>query len=133
MSSAVIDASALLAYLGNEKGAEIVEKAIAQGVFLSTINWTEVLSKLSDRGQDIKSIVMELTSSGLIAGAIELCPFTVDDSQIAAQLRLKTKSLGISLADRACLALALRLKLPVLTSDRSWTQLKLGITIRDIR
>jgi PIN domain nuclease of toxin-antitoxin system len=129
----VLDASAVLAYLGNERGAERVEEAIAKGVCLSTINWAEVLSKLSDRGQSVNSAVKELVSSGLIAGAIELFPFTADDSQTVGQLRVKTKRFGLSLADRACLALALRLSLPIITSDRSWLQLKLGIIVHSIR
>lgn len=133
MNSAVLDASAVLAYLGSERGAEKVEEAIAKGACLSTINWAEVLSKLSDRGQTVSTVISELVSTGLINGAIQLYPLTTADSEAIAELRTKTKRLGLSIADRACLALAMRLKLPVLTSDRSWTQLKLGVSIHSIR
>jgi len=133
MYSAVLDASAFLAYLGNEPGAEKVEHCIAGGVCLSAINWAEVLSKLSDRGQSVQSVVKELSASGLIAGAIELFPFTAEDSQIVAHLREKTKAFGLSLADRACIALAIRLKLPVFTADRTWMRIKLSIPVRNIR
>jgi PIN domain nuclease of toxin-antitoxin system len=133
MHRAVLDASALLAYLGNEPGAETVENFIGDGVCLSTVNWAEVLSKLNDRGQSVQLVVKELTASALIGGAIELLPFTAEDSQIVAQLRDKTKSTGLSLADRACMALALRLKLPIVTADRVWMQVKLGTTVKCIR
>jgi PIN domain nuclease of toxin-antitoxin system len=133
MSNVVLDASALLAYLGNEQGADKVENTIANGACISTVNWAEVLSKLTDRGQSVKAITKELITEGLIGEAIELVPFTADDAEIAAELRAKTKSLGLSLADRSCLALGLRLKLPVITSDKSWAKLKLDIAVRSIR
>jgi PIN domain nuclease of toxin-antitoxin system len=132
-TSTVLDASAVLAYLGNETGAEQVQTAISLGSYLSTINWTEVLSKLSDKGNQIHSIAEELKTSGLVGSAIELIPFTMEDAETAARLRKQTKTLGLSIGDRSCLALALRLKLPVLTSDRSWSNLDLGISVRNIR
>jgi PIN domain nuclease of toxin-antitoxin system len=119
--------------VGNEPGAAKVEQFIADGVCLSTVNWAEVLSKLSDRGQSVQSTVKELTASGLISGVIELFPLTAEDAQMMAQLREKTKAFGLSLADRACISLALRLKLPVVTADRTWMRVKLAITVHCIR
>jgi PIN domain nuclease of toxin-antitoxin system len=133
MTKAVLDASAFLAYLGDEQGAAEVEEAIAVGACLSSINWAEVLSKLSDRGKSPQTTLKELSAEGLINGAIELFPFTADDALSVAQLRNKTKAIGMSLADRACIALALRLNLPAITSDRSWLQLKSNVSIRCIR
>jgi ribonuclease VapC len=133
MSRTVLDASAFLAYLGNEVGARKVEDAIASGACLSVVNWAEVLSILGERGQDVVSVSADLRLNGLVGGAIELIPFTFDDAELVATLRAITKRFGLSLGDRACLALALRLKLPVLTSDRSWTKLDLGISLHSIR
>lgn len=133
MSRVVLDASALLAYLGDEAGAGKVKDAISRGAYLSTINWAEVLSKLCDRGLNVRAAAEDLIASGLIGGAIELAEFSADDAKTVAELRLKTKMLGLSLADRSCLALGLRLGLPALTSDRSWMGLHLGVAVRSIR
>jgi PIN domain nuclease of toxin-antitoxin system len=133
MSKSILDASAFLAYLGNEPGATKVQDAIANGALMSTVNFSEVLSKLGDRGVDIRQASEDFRSSGLIGGAIKLVDFIAEDSENVAMLRPKTKSIGLSLADRACLALGLRLNLPVWTADRSWLGLKISVAIRAVR
>jgi ribonuclease VapC len=131
---AVLDASALLAYLGDELGADVVADAIAAGVTISTLNLAEALSTLATRGPDPAAVVTQLTERGLLDGAITVEPFTTADATEAARLRPLTRSAGLSLADRACLALARRLASEALTADRAWLELALDdIHIRTIR
>jgi PIN domain nuclease of toxin-antitoxin system len=129
----VLDASALLAYLGNESGADVVADAIAGGATISTVNLAEALSTLAARGSDPADAASELTTRGLLDGAITVESFITADSIEAARLRPITRSAGLSLADRACLALARRLSAAVLTADRAWTDMKLDIEVRSIR
>jgi ribonuclease VapC len=130
----VLDASALLAYLADELGAEVVSEAIAGGARISTVNLAEALSVLATRGADPGVVVRQLTARGLLDGAITVEPFTTADATEAARLRPLTRSAGLSLADRACLALARRLGAQALTADRAWLELGLaGVEIRTIR
>jgi ribonuclease VapC len=129
----VLDASALLAYLGNESGADVVADAIAGGATISTVNLGEALSTLAARGSDPADVASDLTDRGLLDGAIAVEPFTTTDAIEVARLRPLTHSAGLSLADRACLALARRLSTPVLTADQAWTGLTLDVDVRPIR
>ena len=117
MSGAVLDASALLAYLRDEPGAEVVSEAIAGGAAISTVNLAEVLSRVADRGSDPTAIVERMTERGLLGGAIVVEPFTTADAGETARLRPLTREAGLSLGDRACLALARRLEAPALAAD----------------
>jgi len=133
-ASAVLDASALLAYLGNEPGADVVAEAIAAGATISTVNLAEALTTLATRGADPAAVVTQLAERGLLDGAITVEPFTTADATEAARLRPLTRSAGLSLADRACLALARRLVREALTADRAWIGLGLDdVHIRAIR
>ncbi len=132
-SAPVLDASALLAYFGNEPGAEVVADAIAAGSTISTVNLAEALSTLAARGQDPADVASDLTARGLLDGAITLEPFTTADAIEAARLRPLTRAAGLSLADRACLALARRLATPVLTGDQAWSSIALDVDVRPIR
>lgn len=129
----VLDASALLAYLGDEPGADMVAERIAAGATIATVNLTEVLSTLATRGHDPAAVASELTARGLLDGAITLEPFLTADAIEAARLRPLTRKAGLSLADRCCLALARRLAAPVLTSDHAWKSLPLDVDVRAIR
>jgi len=129
----VLDASAFLAYLGNETGAAVVADAIAAGATMSTVNLAEVLSTLATRGKDPIEVVSDLTERGLLDGAVTVEPFTTADATEAARLRPLTRSAGLSLADRACLAVARRLAAPLLTADHAWSGLGLGVDVRAIR
>lgn len=123
----VLDSSAILAEFLKESGGDLVRAS--QGVhYVSAVNVAEVYSKLVDLGATVENFES--------VRAIE--PFVVmefDRSQamLSAQLRPATKHLGLSLGDRACLALAIREKATVLTADRSWAGLDLGIEIKVIR
>jgi ribonuclease VapC len=125
--SCVFDASAALALLLGEPGADRVDMMRAGGIW-STINYAEVLTKLSDvsgspEGTRLRVDRLELTP----------IPFDVEQAAIAASLRTVAKPLGLSLADRCCLALALSRQLPVLTGDRKWQKAGLDLEIIPIR
>ncbi len=127
MSRVVIDASALLAMLFAETGHEIVSDALTHGI-MSSVNLAEVASRLFFLGADEQT-----TQNKLADLPIEIVPFTQDHAYRAGLLRTATKARGLSLGDRACLATAEDLKLPVLTADQSWSQLKLTIPVQVIR
>ena len=129
----VLDASAFLAYLGNETGAEVVADAIAGGAIIATINLAEALSTLASRGKNPTAVTAELTERGLLDGAIAVEPFTTADAIEAARLRPLTRDAGLSLADRGCLAVARRLSTAALTADRAWGALGLGVDVHTIR
>ena len=124
---AVLDASAVLAVYFDEPGADRVRLALP-GSLLSAVNFTEVIGKCLDRGEALGAVLRKLATMGLAVVA--------HDAQLArraGELRPLTKRLGMSLADRACLALAERERLPALTADRSWASLDLEIDIHLIR
>lgn len=124
MSACILDASALVAYLHDEEGAEEVADALAATAAVSAANWAEVLSKLADGGSDPRAVVSDLQEQGLLHGLLEVVPLTPDDAVLIAELRRHTRKRGLSLGDRACLALALRLELPALTADRECLDLE---------
>jgi ribonuclease VapC len=129
----VLDASALLAHLRDEPGADVVAEAIASGVVISTVNLAEVFSRVADRGADPAKLAAELTQSGLLDGAITVEPFTAADAIDTARLRPLTRDAGLSLGDRACLALARRLGAPALTADTAWQGAAHGVELCPIR
>jgi len=128
MSSIVLDASALLAVLNQEPGAEKLPPELLAQATISTVNLAEVHSKLVREGFDPDEAWEDAM------GPVQDCvPFTVSQTRIAGSLAAQTRSLGLSLGDRACLALGLTLKAPVYTTDRTWKSLKLGVRIHVIR
>jgi ribonuclease VapC len=129
----VLDASALLAYLQGESGSERVVTALNQGTALSAVNWAEVLSKLSSRGRPPQEVTTQLRDLGLLGQAIQVYPVDQELAQGIAELLPCTQSAGLSLGDRACLALALKLGLPALTADQVWSRVNAGVLIRLIR
>jgi ribonuclease VapC len=130
----VLDASALLAYLRDEPGAEVVSEAIAGGAAVSAVNLAEVLSRVADRGRDPAALVVRMTERGLLGGAIAVESFTTADAVETARLRPLTRKAGLSLGDRACLALARRLEAPALTADLAWSEAgDLAVELRQIR
>lgn len=133
MSSAVLDASAFLAYLRDEPGADVVADAIADGASISTVNLGEVFSRVADRDADPADLARQMTDRGLLDGAITVEEFTSVDAVEVGRLRPLTREHGLSLGDRACLALARRLALPAVTADTVWSKLDLELTLRQIR
>ena len=128
MSRIVLDASALLALLNLEPGAEHLPPKLLAEAIISTVNLAEAHSKLVREGVDPDDAWQD------VLGPIDECvPFTEEQAKIAGTLVAQTRSLGLSLGDRACLALGLLLKVPVYTADRAWKRLKVGVRIHVIR
>jgi PIN domain nuclease of toxin-antitoxin system len=130
--AAVLDASALLALVNEEPGFHRVAETITAGALVSAVNWAEVLAKLVVAGGDPNEITaMALPTAGV--GQLQLVPFDDEQARQSARLIRHTRSLGLSLADRAALALAELRNLRVLTTDRAWRSLRLSIRIEVIR
>lgn len=127
MIQAVLDASALLAVFLREAGGEHVRPLLGRAAMIS-VNYCEVASRLFDLGAAEASVTAALSMYQL-----EVVSFDAGLALDAAALRPLTRHLGLSLGDRACLALAKRLQLPAMTADRAWAQLDLGIAIEVIR
>lgn len=124
----MLDASAVLALLFDEPGAAAVEQSLGRAA-ISTANWSEVWQRVLERqAEDPAGALEPVAEAGL-----RLEPLSKMDAERAARLRAKTRHLGLSLADRCCLALATRLERRVLTTDRAWSQLDVGVEIRIIR
>ncbi|MDO8578580.1 MAG: type II toxin-antitoxin system VapC family toxin [Dehalococcoidales bacterium] len=127
MAEAVIDASALLALLNAETGADIVAESLSGGV-ISSVNLSEVVAKLCEAGMPEKAIRQALQPLGL-----EIVPFDEEQSYQSGFLRKGTRDAGISLGDRACLSLAKLLGAVALTTDRSWAGISVGVKVKVIR
>lgn len=130
---AALDASALLTVLREEAGAEIVAEAIAAGAAMSVVNWAEVLSRLAMEGRYAVEAAATVRKAEGSRRAISIEPLTAADCIEVARLRPVTKRQGLSLADRACLALAGRLGVPALTADHAWAHADVDVTGRLIR
>ena len=110
----VLDASAVLCLLFSEKGAEKVEARLGDAS-ISVVNYTEVLSKLVDRGLDAEEAIRDLSDLD-----ITVLPVGQEVAEEAARLRGLSREAGLSLGDRFCLALARSLGVPAVTTDRAW-------------
>jgi PIN domain nuclease of toxin-antitoxin system len=128
VSRIVLDASALLAVLNREPGAEKLTPQLLSAATSSTVNLAEVQSKLVSRG-----IRPDEAWEAALSPIREAAVFTGEQAKIAGSLIAQTSSFGLSLGDRACLALGIALKAPVYTADRSWKNLKLGVRIHLVR
>lgn len=124
----VLDASALLAYLHDEPGAEVVQEVLSGPAWIGAVNLAEVLTKLADAGQEPDQAITGVTILG-----INVTPFDEDHAVQTARLRPLTVQAGLSLGDRACLALGRLLRQPVLTADAAWRGLVPDLEVRVIR
>jgi ribonuclease VapC len=127
MASAVLDSSAILAVLNDERGADVVE-AIMDDALISTVNYAEVVAKLVERGGTSMA-----AQSALQSMALTTVDFDIALAQRTGVLRGETIRRGLSLGDRACLALAEREGVPAMTGDRRWVGAVSSIEIRLIR
>lgn len=127
MSSPVLDASAVLALLNDEPGAHEVANTLP-GALLSTVNLAEVAGKLVDHGMVDNALRAALGGLGL-----RIVKFDEELAYRAGSLRRSTRRAGLALGDRACLSVGQELECTVLTADRRWSELDLGIDIRVIR
>lgn len=127
-SEVVLDASVLLAIFKGERFQQEV-LSVLEGAVMSATNFAEVLTKLIDLGMPHTSPRVEAMLT--LLDRIE--PFTEAQAQVAADLRNETRHAGLSLADRACLALALEIDAEVYTADRPWSRVHVGCKIHLIR
>lgn len=128
MNRIVLDASALLVLLNQEPGAEKLTPELLSAAATSTVNLAEVHSKLVNRG-----LHPDDAWEATLGPINEAIPFTSEHARLAGDLVTKTRALGLSLGDRACLALGLALKAAVYTADRSWNKVRVGVRIHVIR
>lgn len=127
MNETVLDATAVLALLNDEPGADLVA-SLLQTAVISTVNLAEVVSKLAEAGMPEPTIRTVISELGL-----KTVSFDETLAFRAGLLRPATSKYGLSLGDRACLALGQHLRKPVLTADRMWRSLKLNVGVRLIR
>jgi ribonuclease VapC len=127
MSNGVLDASAILAILFQERGSEKLTDEILDGAVVSAVNLAEVQSKLVKMGHDPEAAWNDANS------VVPPEAYNPDQAKIAGTLIRTTQPLGLSLGDRSCLALAVALNAEVYTTEQSWRELKLGIPIHVIR
>ena len=128
-NTVVLDASALLALIQNEKGADVI-KPLLKGAVMSTVNVAEVLTILQQRvdmlPKDAVKSVIDIIQ--------EIVLFDIEQAQCVAESQPYVRHKGLSLGDRACLALGQKLKAPIYTADKIWGELKIeNITINLIR
>ena len=128
MSRVVLDASALLALLDEEPGGEALTPELLRDATASTVNLAEVHSKLVEWGGDPDEAWEDALSP-----ISEVAVFTAEHARIAGSLAGKSRGVGLSLGDRACLALGISLDAPIYTADRAWKTLKVGVRIHVIR
>jgi PIN domain nuclease of toxin-antitoxin system len=118
----------MLAVLNQELGSDKLTPEMLNNAAGSVVNLAEVHTKLVSRGGDPDEAWEDTLSA--IQQAV---PFDEEQARITGGLVAQTRALGLSLGDRACLALGLVLKAPVYTTDKSWKNLKVGVRIHVIR
>jgi len=123
----VLDASAVLTILNEEPGMTVVVEVLPLAV-IGAVNISEAVAKLADGGMPGPEIQEAIEGLGL-----DVVPFDAELALAAGLLRPLTRLAGLSLGDRACLALGMRLHVPVLTADRSWAGLDLDVEVRLLR
>ena len=129
MTETVLDASAVLAFLQEEPGQEVVAEVLAAGrAIICAVNLSDVAAKLVDGG-----MVPALAEEALRALDLDVRPLDESLALECAWLREPTRAAGLSLGDRACLALGKRLSCPVLTTDRSWSEVTVGVMVQFAR
>jgi ribonuclease VapC len=124
----VLDASAILAIINREPGAEKLTAELLACAVVSSVNLAEVQTKLLGRGWPSGQAWEDATSP-----VTEIVPFDEQQARIAGDLAAHTRHLGLSLGDRACLALGATLNSPVYTAEREWKRLKVKVKIHSIR
>jgi ribonuclease VapC len=127
MTEVVLDASALIALLRKEPGAEKVTAVLSKSC-ISSVNLAETLGKMVEYGKPLEAVRFQVERLD-----IPVVPFDTEQANIAASFWKATRLVGMSLGDRACLALALKLSLPALTTEMEWLKCDLGVKVVKIR
>ena len=128
MNRTVLDATAILAVINAEPGAEKLTSDLLADAVASAVNLAEVQTKLVSRGWTSDEAWEDATSP-----IREVLPFDEEQARMAGDLVTQTRHLGLSLGDRACLALGIALKVPVYTAEKAWKKVKVGVRIHVIR
>ena len=128
MNSLVLDASAILAIINQEPGVDKLTPELLANAICSTVNLAEVQAKLVGRGWSPDEAWEDATSP-----VREAVPFLEEHAKIAGSLVALTRHLGLSLGDRACIALGISRKTPIYTAEKVWSKLKLGVRVHVIR
>ncbi len=129
MTVFVLDTSALLAHLWKEPGeARVAQLLSTKRCLLGAANLAELISKVIERGLPAREVPTLVNSLN-----VEIIPLTREQAELAGVMRQPTRHLGLSLGDRACLALAKTMGGRAITADRPWQALELGIAIECIR
>ena len=118
-----MDASALLAAMLQERGAQHVQDRLVDAR-IGAVNLSEVVAKLQERGVPDDVVEESLAELNLI-----IVPFDAEQAVMAGKLRRDTRAAGLSLGDRACLALAAMLGAIAITTDSAWRNLTLPVEI----
>ena len=120
----VFDSSAIIALLQQEEGSEMVANSM-KGAIMSSLNYSEVAAVLARKmpRETIVTLLAKLIS--------EIVPFDEDQALEVGILYKETKSAGLSMGDRACITPAKLPKIPVLTADKEWAKLNLGVEIKN--
>ena len=127
MTEAVLDASALIAFLRNEPGADNVLAVLSRSC-MSAVNLAETLSKFVEYGKPLEEIARQVERL-----QVPVVPFDAAQAKILASLWTPTRMAGLSLGDRACLTLGLKTGYPVMTADKAWSGCDVGVKIIQIR
>lgn len=127
MNRVLLDASALLALLQGEPGSDAVEAALGVAC-MSAVNFSEVVAKLQDYGMPPDAALAAASAFGL-----EILPLEPEVAGLAGRLRTETRGAGLTLGDRCCVATALNAALPVLTTERVWSELEIGVEVQNVR
>jgi ribonuclease VapC len=128
MSRIVLDASAILAVINGEPGAEKLSPDLLADAVASAVNLAEVQTKLVSRGWTSGQAWEDATSP-----VREVLTFDGEQARAVGDLVMQTRQLRLSLGDRACLALGMELDAPVYTAERAWKNLKVGVKVHVIR
>jgi PIN domain nuclease of toxin-antitoxin system len=123
----VLDASALLAVLHGEKGGDVVEELL-DGAVMSAVNWSEVLQKAASRGVATDGLGEDMAALGML-----IIDFDREAAEATARLWPLVRAAGLSMADRACLALAGAIGVAAVTADTTWADIDIGVPVRVIR
>jgi ribonuclease VapC len=123
----VLDASALLVVLHGEPRATGVEPLL-DGAQVSAVNWSEVVQKAAARGVDVAGLQEDVEALG-----VRVAVFDADAAEATAALWAATRESGLSLGDRACLALARALSMTAVTADTAWADVDVGVEVRLVR
>jgi ribonuclease VapC len=125
----VLDASAVVAWLFRERGEQAVDQVLEHAA-LSTVNLAEVLYRADEKGMATTGLASDLEALGL-----RFVPFTAEDAGLVEEVRrtARRQHLRLSLADCCCLAVGIRLNLPVIGGDQAWEVLRLGVEVHPLR